>query len=87
MFQSPCAVAYLIWAFVPASVLASLGITYYPSPYWATALPAWFCVSVLTLLIGYEWCVLVGCDWDRGTIEKRWVVPPCRTTSYPSMPY
>eukprot|EP01084_Bolivina_argentea_P109563 195850_1 len=46
-------VLYLIWAFVPDSVWHLQGITYYPSRYWAVAVPTYFCVSWWCLIIGY----------------------------------
>ena len=48
------AVLFLLWAFVPASILERIGITYYPSKYWATALPVWCCAAVVFALVVYE---------------------------------
>ena len=36
--------AFLAWAFVPENVLQCYGITYYPSKYYALALPAYLMV-------------------------------------------
>jgi phosphatidylinositol glycan class P protein len=41
---------FLVWAFLPEEFLHSIGITYYPSKYYAIALPA-YCI-VVYLLIG-----------------------------------
>ncbi|XP_039821788.1 phosphatidylinositol N-acetylglucosaminyltransferase subunit P-like isoform X5 [Panicum virgatum] len=38
--------AYLAWAYTPEPVLRSLGITYYPSKYWALAVPSFVIVAV-----------------------------------------
>mmetsp|Transcript_1403 Transcript_1403/g.1908 ORF Transcript_1403/g.1908 Transcript_1403/m.1908 type:complete len:163 (+) Transcript_1403:149-637(+) len=38
-------VIYLIWAYVPEPTLHQLGITYYPSKYWAIAAPIYVCVA------------------------------------------
>jgi phosphatidylinositol glycan class P protein len=46
-------VIFLIWAFTPQSILHHYGITYYPSRYYAIALPAYFLVSVATILLFY----------------------------------
>ncbi|KAL4854989.1 Phosphatidylinositol N-acetylglucosaminyltransferase subunit P [Chlorella vulgaris] len=40
-------VIYMLWAYVPASVLEAHGVTYYPSKHWAVAVPAWVCVTVV----------------------------------------
>ncbi|ORX54099.1 PIG-P-domain-containing protein [Hesseltinella vesiculosa] len=32
---------YIVWAYVPDHILHGLGITYYPSRYWAMAIPTW----------------------------------------------
>ncbi|WVZ55031.1 hypothetical protein U9M48_005749 [Paspalum notatum var. saurae] len=37
---------YLAWAYTPEPVLRSLGITYYPSKYWALAVPSFVIVAV-----------------------------------------
>lgn len=44
---------YLGWAFLPASVLHQLGITYYPSRFYAVAFPAFFLISVLLIIFAY----------------------------------
>lgn len=49
------AVLYVLWAYVPAQTLASVGITYYPSTYWATALPLWCCLALVFCCVAYEW--------------------------------
>lgn len=43
------AALYLCWALLPERVLHAWGVTYYPSHWWALALPAWGC-SALALL-------------------------------------
>ncbi|RKO87787.1 PIG-P, partial [Blyttiomyces helicus] len=34
-------VTFLLWAFLPEQILQDLGITYYPTRYWALAVPIW----------------------------------------------
>ena len=55
-----CTVLYMLWAYIPNSVLESYGIHYYPSKYWAVALPTWACVSVVAVYWAYEGC---ACTW------------------------
>jgi len=45
---------FLLWAFTPDAVLQRLGFSYYPSKYWAVALPAWgaLTLSVVPLIYG-----------------------------------
>ncbi len=45
--------SYLAWAFLPDSVLHPLGITYYPSRYYALALPAYVIILLLTTVLMY----------------------------------
>uniref|UniRef100_A0A9I9EBS0 PIG-P domain-containing protein n=1 Tax=Cucumis melo TaxID=3656 RepID=A0A9I9EBS0_CUCME len=44
---------YLIWAYLPESFLHSLGIYYYPSRYWAVAVPVYVMVSIALALMFY----------------------------------
>ncbi|XP_022146985.1 phosphatidylinositol N-acetylglucosaminyltransferase subunit P-like [Momordica charantia] len=46
-------VVFLIWAYVPDSWLHSVGIFYYPSRYWAVAVPAYVMVSIALALVFY----------------------------------
>ena len=46
-------VAFLAWAFLPESVLQNYGITYYPSKYYALALPAYMIVLYWFVSISY----------------------------------
>ena len=52
-------VVFLVWAFTPDFILQWYGITYYPSKYWAIALPTWLCVTVVCVTLAYMWYVLV----------------------------
>lgn len=45
---------YLIWAFVPDSLLHKLEIYYYPSKYWALALPAIIFLTLVFIFILYQ---------------------------------
>ncbi|BBN20171.1 phosphatidylinositol N-acetylglucosaminyltransferase subunit P [Marchantia polymorpha subsp. ruderalis] len=44
---------YIIWAYTPESWLHALGITYYPSRYWAIAIPSYVIISVLFICVLY----------------------------------
>ena len=37
-----CYAVFLLWAYLPEHVLHDLGVTYYPSKYWAVAV-RWRC--------------------------------------------
>ncbi|KAK6154181.1 hypothetical protein DH2020_013820 [Rehmannia glutinosa] len=45
-------VVFVIWAYVPDHWLHSIGIYYYPSRYWALAVPTYFMVTIV-LAIGF----------------------------------
>ncbi len=47
------ALLYLAWALLPDTLLHSWGITYYPSKYWALALPAWGCSMLAAVPLVY----------------------------------
>ncbi|XP_076958424.1 phosphatidylinositol N-acetylglucosaminyltransferase subunit P-like isoform X3 [Bidens hawaiensis] len=46
-------VIFMVWAYVPDPWLHSIGIFYYPSKYWALALPTYVMVTVVTMLLFY----------------------------------
>lgn len=46
-------VCFLLWAFLPEEWLHNVGITYYPSRYYAIALPAWLIVVWVLVGISY----------------------------------
>ena len=48
-----CFVAFLLWAYLPSSVLHSLSITYYPSHWWALAIPAYLSLLPLFIFTSY----------------------------------
>ncbi|CAI5971145.1 unnamed protein product [Closterium sp. NIES-65] len=45
---------YLVWAYVPNSVLLSIGLSYYPSEHWASVIPAFLIVTVVCALLLYS---------------------------------
>jgi len=52
---------YLVWACTPDALLHLHGITWYPSKYWAVAVPVWTLVTVVSAFVLYE-CV----NWRHG---------------------
>ncbi|KAF0713087.1 Aste57867_4527 [Aphanomyces stellatus] len=46
-------VCYLLWAYVPDEILEDYGLTYYPSRYWALAVPAMLVMTVFMLVVFY----------------------------------
>ncbi|KAL5076545.1 hypothetical protein RYX36_015529 [Vicia faba] len=46
-------VIFLVWAYVPESWLHSIGISYYPSRYWALAVPTYVMVAIVLMLAFY----------------------------------
>ncbi|KAF7809230.1 Phosphatidylinositol N-acetylglucosaminyltransferase subunit P [Senna tora] len=46
-------VIFLLWAYVPESWLHSIGISYYPSRYWALAVPTYVMVTIVLGLAFY----------------------------------
>ncbi|XP_048336111.1 phosphatidylinositol N-acetylglucosaminyltransferase subunit P isoform X2 [Ziziphus jujuba] len=43
---------FLVWAYVPESWLHSIGISYYPSRYWALAVPT-YTIMAIVLALGF----------------------------------
>lgn len=46
-------VCFIAWAYLPSEVLHSLGITYYPSRYYAIAIPAYLIVAYILFCVAY----------------------------------
>lgn len=44
---------YLLWAYLPEELLHQIGWTYYPSQYWAVALPSYVVMMVPVVLLAY----------------------------------
>lgn len=44
---------FLVWAYVPERCLNAIGIYYYPSRYWALAVPAYAMVTLVLALVFY----------------------------------
>lgn len=44
---------WLIWAYLPDSLLHQIGISYYPSRYWVAAFPSWFGIAFMMIAILY----------------------------------
>eukprot|EP00904_Undaria_pinnatifida_P009791 jgi/Undpi1/5942/HiC_scaffold_2.g01216.m1 len=44
---------YLVWAYVPEGTLQAVGITYYPSKYWAIAIPSAIFVTASVAILAY----------------------------------
>ncbi|KAL1530322.1 hypothetical protein AB1Y20_001231 [Prymnesium parvum] len=49
-----CFALFIAWAYTPESILADLGITWYPNKYWALALPSFLVVS-MTFAYAFHW--------------------------------
>jgi phosphatidylinositol glycan class P protein len=47
------AVVFIIWAYLPESWLHAVGITYYPSRYWAMAIPSYLMVAIFFICTFY----------------------------------
>lgn len=46
-------VLFFAWAYLPESWLYSMGVTYYPSRYWAVAFPAYTMMSIIFICVVY----------------------------------
>jgi phosphatidylinositol glycan class P protein len=54
-------VMYILWAFLPAAALEAVGVSYYPSRWWALVIPSYLVVAVcyaFAALAGYNTGVL-----------------------------
>ena len=68
----------MLWAYTPAAVLEAHGVHYYPSQYWAVALPVWACAAVVFVFWLYEGCVVWHCiEQQRGLADKKKTASAC----------
>eukprot|EP00899_Mesostigma_viride_P002002 jgi/Mesvir1/11802/Mv00161-RA.1 len=68
---------FLAWAYVPDDVLRSMGITYYPSKYWAVAIPAFVPVAIAYGVLVYT-CINMIHTPDRAaycTLHDSFSIP------------
>ncbi|CDW85149.1 gpi-c transferase subunit p [Stylonychia lemnae] len=54
-------VVFLIWCYVPTSILNQWGIYYYPNKYYAIAFPTWFLVTVVSGIMLYVSVAMIHC--------------------------
>ena len=54
-------IAYLVWCYVPTSVLNAWGIFYIPNKYYALALPTWVGVTAMVIIQLYCAIGLIHC--------------------------
>lgn len=59
-------ILYMIWAFVPDSVLNGFGIYYIPDKYYSIAIPLWFAVTLFTVFQLY----VAVCMYSTPNIES-----------------
>lgn len=60
--------AFLIWCYVPTSVLNSWGLYYIPNKYYAIAFPTWFFVSLFMVVLLYVAVGMIHCH-DRDSYK------------------
>ena len=60
--------AWLLWSLLPDQILHSLGVHYYPSRWWALAIPSYVLVAMVYM---YAWIALYG--------TERLTLPLCDT--------
>jgi hypothetical protein len=67
-------VLYLLWSLLPDEYLISLGITYYPSKWWALALPAWFSLTLVSVpILSFIWNMTYTLDLhSTQLIQDEW---------------
>jgi len=54
-------VVFLLWCYVPTSILNSWGIYYFPNKYYAIAFPTWFMVTVISGIFLYVSVGMMHC--------------------------
>ena len=70
---------FLVWAFVPDTVLVSVGITYFPSKYAAVAIP---CLMFVVAVLGTVF--YIGLNMLRTPDPEDLVTPPSLLPFLPS---
>ncbi|KAI5780294.1 PIG-P-domain-containing protein [Peziza echinospora] len=62
--SSACFLVYILWSYLPSSILHALGIHYYPNRWWSLALPSW-----LVMLLVYIYVALAAYNTGYMTVK------------------
>ncbi|XP_071735951.1 phosphatidylinositol N-acetylglucosaminyltransferase subunit P-like isoform X3 [Rutidosis leptorrhynchoides] len=84
-----------VWAYVPDPWLHSIGIFYYPSKYWALALPAYASVALATMFLFYVGLNFMATPaptslnsiYDENSKDPVWFDPALKEDDRPIEPY
>ncbi|CDZ97676.1 N-acetylglucosaminyltransferase complex, subunit PIG-P, required for phosphatidylinositol biosynthesis [Phaffia rhodozyma] len=83
------AVVYLLWAFLPSSVLERYGISWYPNREWAILVPAYSMVLIWATYIGYASLMLFNTppiSSSSYVSDQKGMKIPSHTTAYSAYP-
>eukprot|EP00884_Botryococcus_braunii_P007603 jgi/Botrbrau1/16844/Bobra.150_2s0066.1 len=68
-------VAFMVWAYVPETILQAIGLTYYPAKDWAVGLPAWVLMACVATICIYEGLNIMGIPFLE-SLDQATMMPP-----------